>query len=343
MSITEGAAIRNWATVRAALVGVATAIAIVAAQNIAIARYFPQLDRLPTDFSTAYLQRELRLIRSQPAQTIFLGDSVLWGYGLRPQQTAVALLASLGCACRNLSFKAGSPPNYYALVRLIEAAGIRPAVVILEINQKVFSQTDTSYQTLHPTLADLSTDFLTAADQAKLTFPESNPLHRKATRILSSLWTAYAMRTDIREAFIGEPDARPPSHRPTVADFVGAYDLAPLTHDNVGVRFLKETVRALRAQRIPVIAFMTPTNHVLLHEYIDGPEYRANGAYLRRLLGREGVRVVDLDHAIPAALFYDNDHMTPQGQRDFAMLLAPYVHWAHGTRVFPTVMRKIGR
>lgn len=311
---------------RGTLAALATVVVLMAAQNVVIARFFPQLPRLPTDFSAAYLQRELRALRAEPDQTLFLGDSVLWGYGLQPQQTAVSLLASRGCACRNLSFKAGSPPNYYVLVRLIEAAGVRPAAVVLEINQKVFSQTDSSYETLHPTLAALSGSLLTPADRAGLAVSHMNPAAQSADRALSSVWAAYAMRTDIREAFIGERDAVPPRRRPTAADFAGAYDLTPLSEKNIGVRFLEETVQRLRRDRIPVVAFMTPTNHALLGEFIDAPEYRANSAYLRRLLEREGVQVADLDRAIPARYFFDNDHMTPDGQHIFARILEPYIH-----------------
>lgn len=310
---------------RTLAVCLAIAALLIAAQNFAIARFFPNLPRLSTDFSPAYLQRELRTMAQQRPQTLFLGDSVLWGYGLPPQQTMVSILASQGCPCVNLSFKAGSPPNYYALVRLLEASGVRPRAVVVEINQKVFSQTDSSYQTLHPTLANLGGRFFSARDRAMLTFPQENPLQQGAGNLLASLWLTYAMRTDIREAFLGESDARPPKRRPTANDFIGAYDLTPLTQRNVGVHFLKETVASLRRARIRTVAFMTPTNHALLGEYIDAPEYQANQAYLRRLLEREGVQVIDLDRAIPAGEFFDNDHMTPQGQRRFAALIRPFL------------------
>src|SRR5947209_7716255 len=107
-------------------VAIGVAIALVALQNVAVVKYFPQLPRLTTDFSAAYLQRELRRAAAQPPQSIFLGDSVIWGYRLPPAQTAVGLLASDGVPSLNLAFKSGSPPNYYALVRLLVTNGVRP-------------------------------------------------------------------------------------------------------------------------------------------------------------------------------------------------------------------------
>jgi hypothetical protein len=80
-------------------------------------------------------------------------------------------------------------------------------------------------------------------------------------------------------------------------------------------------VETLRDDRISVVAFMTPTNHQLLHEYIDIPEYRANGTFLKRLLEGRGVRVLDLDATFPASAFLDNDHLTAAGQQRLATRL----------------------
>jgi lysophospholipase L1-like esterase len=289
---------------------VAVIVAIVLLENILVVRYFTQLPRLTTDFSPAYLQRELQLMAQGPPPTIFLGDSVVWGYQLQPSQTAVSELASRGCVCRNLAFEGGSPPNYYALVRLLLAAGVRPKIVVMQVNQKVFSQSDPAYQRLQPALAEL-------------TAPQKHSaIGERFGRALASIWLVYAMRADIRETLLGDSSAPEPRH-PSAALFEGAYDATPLNARNAGVYFLQKTAAELRAARIPAVAFMTPTNHTLLHEYIDTPEYRANGAYLQRLLERQGVVVLDLDAAYPANEFFDNDHLTAAGQRRLAALLAP--------------------
>ncbi len=132
------------------------------------------------------------------------------------------------------------------------------------------------------------------------------------------------MRTDIREALYGDVDAAPA--QPITADMLeGTYDLSPLSEKNAGVRYLEQTVAALHAAGVPVLAFLTPTNHQLLHEYIDVPAYRANAAFLRAVVERRGARVLDLDRAILAREFLDEAHLTPEGQRRLAALLRPYV------------------
>ncbi len=312
----------------AVVAAVAVIAAIILLENVLAARYVSHLPRLTADFSPAYLQRELQFMVAGSPPTIFLGDSVVWGYQLQPGQTAVSILASRGCVCRNLAFKAGSPPNYYALVRLLLSSGVRPKAVVMQINQKVFSQTDGAYQTLHPGLAVLAEPLLTRSDRAALTpFSRSNPFEERFDRALSSLWAPYAMRADIRETLLGDPDPPEPLH-PSAALFEGAYDATPLNGRNAGVYFLQKTAAALRAARIPAVAFMTPTNHTLLHEYINTPEYRANGSYLKELLLKQGVVVLDLDEAFPADEFFDNDHLTAAGQRRLAKLLAPALHLA---------------
>ena len=303
-------------------IALASLVAVVAGENALVGTAFPHLARFTTDFSPAYLQREVRALATVPAPTIFLGDSVVWGYRLQPEQTAVALLASRGCTCRNFGFKAGSPPNYYALVKLLRSAGVRPRAVVVEVNQRVFNDVDDSYRKLHPALAAEAGTLLAPDERAALTLPPPERGIRAALDAnVSSWWLLYAMRADIRETLYGEAGTAP-EPAPTADAFLGTYDLTPLGERNVGVRFLEKTADFLRSGDVALIAFMTPTNHPLLHEYIDGPEYRANGDYLKRLLAARGARVLDLDRAFPAAEFLDNDHLTAAGQQRLAARLA---------------------
>jgi hypothetical protein len=315
-------------TAASAAIALAVTVAVVAAQNAAIATFFPHLGRLATDFSPAFLQRELDAAAARPPAAVFLGDSVLWGYRLRADETAVAILAARGCACTNLAFKSGNPPNDYALARLFRARGVRPRAVVLEVNQRVLSEADPEYRTLHPAVAALASPYLTSADRGALDLPgAAGGAAAGLDRVLAPLWLLYAMRADVRETLFPPADDAPA--RPvTAAAFEGTYDLSPLTERNVGVRYLERTLDVLRADGVPVVAFLTPTNHALLHEFIDGPPYRANGAYLQRLLERRGARVLDLDRAVPAGEFIDNDHLTAAGQRRLAALLEPAVRLA---------------
>ena len=301
-----------------ALVALCVTILLIVIENVALAAYFPHLRRVTTDFSPAYLDREVEAVKGGPAATVFLGDSVLWGYRLPPDVIAVSLLQEQGCHCPNFAFKSGNPANDYALMRVFVARGIRPRVVVIEVNQAVLNQADNEYQTLHPAIAALAAPLMTPQERALLTMPSPPTAFERAA---SSLSVLYAMRSDIRETVFG--DVPPPPAQPLTPDlFEGTYDLAPLTPKNVGVTFLAKTADLLRTAGIPAVAFLTPTNHRLLHDYIDNKQYRANEAYLTALLSGRGLRVVDFDRAVPTAEFLDNAHLTIAGQRRLSTLLA---------------------
>ncbi|MBV8284015.1 MAG: hypothetical protein JO175_05145 [Candidatus Eremiobacteraeota bacterium] len=300
----------------------ATVLALIVTENVLAAAYLNRIERFSTDFSSTFLLRRIQALKASGPEVVFMGDSSLWGYGLPPGSNAVAILAAEGCPCANLAFKAGSPPNYYALALLLQAAGYRPKLVVLEINQPAFNPADQGYATLHPGLATVARPLLDRPDWVALglsTAPSSLPA--EADRWLSSLWLVYGARADLRASILGDTDVVPKEPPPADA-FLGTYDLAPLDERNTGVHYLEKTADLLRRQGIPAVAFFTPTNHALLHEYIDVPEYASNGRYIAHLLERRGVAVIDLDRAFPAADFIDNTHFTKQGQRRLAAVLA---------------------
>jgi len=302
-------------------VALVVAILVVALQDVLIDRDFPHLARLTTDFSPAYLRREI-LSMGDTRAVVFLGDSVLWGYRLAPDQNAVSLLAVRGCSCHNFSFKSANPANAYALERLMLAWNVVPRVVVIEVNQTVFNPADMEYQTLHPAIAALATPLLSRDDLALLSLPPAPaPAAQRVDRALSSISELYAMRADVRETLYGDVQ---PSPIPNLTGdmFEGTYDLAPLDESNVGVHFLERAADLLRQHHIELVAFMTPTNHALLHDYINNRQYRANVAYLTRLLAHRGARVLNLDDAFPADEFFDNAHLTAAGQRRLTSLLA---------------------
>lgn len=304
-----------------AVVIAAVAVLVVALENVAIAAFFGPLERLTTDFSPVYLSRRLDTLAARRDATVFLGDSVLWGFRLRPDETAISRLSAAGCFCVNFAFKGGNAPNDFALVRLLQTRHAHPKRVIIEVNQRVFNPADGEYKSLHPAIAALAADLFSPADRVKLGLAgaEAAPGGR-LDHLAAHVSLLYAMRSDIRETMFDDVDTAP-TQRPTPDLFEGTYDLTPLDPANVAVHFLEETVEVLRSDGIEVIAFLTPTNHALLHSYIDTPEYRANGAYLRTLLERRGARVLDLDATFPSSEFFDNDHLTPAGQQRLAARL----------------------
>ncbi|HEY1975699.1 MAG TPA: hypothetical protein VGG89_04095 [Candidatus Baltobacteraceae bacterium] len=317
---TESLWPRNRLAVAAVIV--ATIALLTVAENAAVSAYLSSSGRFASDFSATALEHKLDAIAKQPPQVVFMGDSALWGYGVPADGNAVALLAKGGCSCVNLSFKAGSPPNYYALTLLFAKFHVHPKLVVLEINQPSFSPGDQSYKTLAPALAALAGPLMTPADRSTLDVADGGEgVLARLGAAMASAWLVYGARADLRDALSGDADAVP-KERPVAEDFLGTYDLAPLDERNVGVRYLEAVADALREQRIPAIAFLTPTNHALVHEFIDVPAYARNADYLVKILESRGIRVVDLDRAFPQVDFIDNTHLTQRGQQLLAATLA---------------------
>jgi lysophospholipase L1-like esterase len=322
----------------------ATFLALLLVSDGVVRSAFPHFARLSDNFSVMYLAREIQFVAADRRAIIVLGDSALWGYKLPPTSTAVSILRSDGCDCRNLSFEGGSPVNTYAMLRLLVQAGATPRALIFNVNQKEFNPADSAYQTLHPAVLALARPLLSRRDLANITVHDAANWNASVDAVIARSWALYGLRYDLREALFGDVDAvhalqsviesrtgalsrEADAHVPTADRFEGTYDLTPLAaeKDNVSVAFMREIGALTRARRLPAIAILTPTNHRLLHDYIDSPVYDQNLAYTRRLLESYGVRVLDLDRAIPSDEFIDNDHLTAAGNRRLANLLQPVV------------------
>jgi hypothetical protein len=306
--------------------------------------FFPHFVRLTDNFSPMYLHREVASVAADRRAVIFLGDSALWGYRLPVSDSAVSILRTNGCDCRNLSFEGGSPANTYAMLRLLLASGSTPRMIVFNVNQKEFNPSDSAYRTLHPSVEALSWNLLNDPERAALNAHPPHDWNGNVDAVIARTWVLYGLRSDVRETLFGDVDAvhavqaliedktgartrKARAHEATADRFEGTYDLTPLDHesDNVGAAFLRRIGELTRSRGIPAVALLTPTNHRLLHEYIDAPAYAANLLYTRRLLTHYGVTVVDLDRSTPADEFLDNDHLTEAGNRRLAARLSRIV------------------
>ncbi len=320
------------------------AICLLALLDFALDFWHPFPARLPEQFSPAYLSLYLRDVPRGKPVVAFLGDSVLWGYKINQTDSAVADLQRdvPGAQMLNLSYEGGSIPNSEVMLRTLLHSGLRPAGIVLQINVKEFNQVDSAYRTLHPSLERAATDLLTPDDRRVLQMHAPTDLNAKLNRFVERIWRFYRFRSDLREQIFGTDDmagalvnaakritgtaaAEELAHRPTTEKFLGTYDLAPIDRQNVGMEYYQQLMRELCAAKVPTLVFLTPTNHRLLHDYIDVPEYDEN---LRRLMAVPhcgAIRIVNLDRLIPSRMFLDNDHLDRDGQRILAARLLPHV------------------
>lgn len=316
----------------------ATLLAALTAFDLAFLEFFPTFPRLAADFSAAYLARQARALGHEHP-VVALGDSALWGYRVSVEEAAITRLRRADRRWVNLSYEGGSAPNTFALLRILDHAGVAPRAVVFNVNLKEFNPVDSAYDKLYPGVERLAWPLLSAEERAKLKRVTPQTVDARFNEAVESVWPFYAMRSDVRAAIFADQDAahavasvfeawggttarKAAAHRPTPDKFEGTYDLSPLGEDNIGVFFLRRVAGALQSSRIPGYAILTPTNHKLLHDYIDGPEYRAQLLFVTRLLRSYGITVLDYDSAFAPAEFLDNDHLTVEGNRHLAQLLS---------------------
>jgi hypothetical protein len=294
--------------------------ALLALENALVGATMHHLPRLATDFSPAYLDRELSSLASEPPRVVLLGDSVLWGYRVAQDRSAAARLASRNVSLENLAFKTANPASDLFLLRLMDQRGVKPKLVVLELNLQVFNPFDQSYRAIHPAVATLAWPFVGPGDVRALHITPPAGWQASLEPILEGAWLLYAMRSDVRETLVPPAEAPLPPLTPDM--FTMTYDQAPLRPSNLEVKYLTETADFLRSHAIPAIAFLTPVNHQLLHEFIDNEQYAANKRTVARVLQQRGITVLDWDAALPGGDFFDNDHLNLKGQDDLAALLA---------------------
>jgi len=296
-------------------IAIAVTVALVALQNAALDAFFPQLSRVTHDFSPAYLSRYVGQMAAMPPQTIFMGDSIAWGYRLPDDANAVSILKSEGCACLNLAFNLENPTNEYALIRLMQHEGVRPKAIVLQLDQVAFNPQTMEYRALRDQVYEVTKGVLEPEDLALFHAPKSG-FRDRLDRAFARVSRLYALRADAREALVGEPPERL-SHVP----FRRFYSLAPLDERNVGIHYLERSLDLLRAAGTPVTAFLAPTNHVAFGADASDPRYLANAAYVERILAKHGARVLRLDALFGPGDFLDDVHLSAAGQRKLASIL----------------------
>jgi lysophospholipase L1-like esterase len=300
--------------------------------------FWPSDMRLDENFSAPLLTRIIARDDLQK-RIVFLGDSALWGYGLDAQDAVPSLLAAQGFPVENLSYEGGSIANTYAMLRILLAHGVRPRMVVFNVNIKEFSPGDSAYRTLYPAVEQLAWPLLAPAERQRLDHKAKTTLDARLDRRIGGIWMLYGMRSDIRERIFGAADAATAvddrihvlsgeaqraarAHIPTGDRFLGTYDLTPLDGENVEVFFLRRLCELVKTAHLHAVAILTPTNHVLLHEYIDTPDYDAQLAYVTKMMDAAGLTVLDDDRRFGTEDFLDNDHLTARGNALWAAQLA---------------------
>lgn len=314
----------------------AVTLVLLAVTDAFVRVWNPGVLRLPEQFSPAFLEKQIAEHLPAARTTVFFGDSVLWGYRIAPNQTAPSIVGRTVPAW-NLSYEGGSPVNSYVLLRHLFERGARPRFVVFNVNQKQFNPANSAYARLQPSVEAIVEPEFDDFDRRTIVLdaPKSRDIESSLSTFVSNVWALFDQRVDVREALFGTADAATAlkdaagrltgldersarASAPTAEKFLGTYDLDPLNSSNVSVEYLTRLCVLLRQNHIPAVAILTPTNHALLKDYIDVPQYDANVRFAADLLRANHVTVLDEDRAFPAGDFLDSDHLTPEGNRILA-------------------------
>lgn len=319
-----------------AWVSAAVTLLLLVLTDLALGFWHAWPQRLPEHFSSAYLGR----YAAQPApgaNLVVLGDSELWGYGVPAAESPVAQLALAlpGAHVTNLAFEAQTPINADFILRYLLARGAHPRAVVLELNAEAFNETAAAYDTLAPDVAELALPaLLEPFDRDKLDPAQQRPptTADRLDRFVADHWLLYASRVDVHQALFGDADFATALQRrvspllqggrPRPPAYAATYDLTPLDAGNVSFAYAEHALTLLERAHVPALVVLPPTNHALLHAYIDNPAYTANLARLARLATAHHAAVLDCDGLLGAGDFIDNTHVNPAGAARFALALS---------------------
>jgi len=301
------------------------ALTLLAVLDVGLRQWQPWPARLPENFSAAYFERVVDDAGAKDARVLIVGDSAIWGYHLYTNESLGSRLALLLPSERvlNLSIQGGSPVNTYVAISEALRRGLRPRLVVFNLNLKEFDPEDRSYDRILPAFAPAARR-LSSTDQKSFIYQAGG--ETRTARFVERFWALYRYRVDIRQSVFGDADfasriasfastltgrtAREDAlNAPTPDKYLGAYDLTPLGSDNISLQYTRETLRLLKDRGITAVVYLTPTNHGLLHDTIDVPEYDANLRALGRVARSYGARLYNLDRAFPQKAFIDNDHL----------------------------------
>ena len=109
------------------------------------------------------------------------------------------------------------------------------------------------------------------------------------------------------------------------ARFAASYDRIPFSSPeaiNYQVSLRLSALLSAEKARLPSFVFLTPQNHGLLGALADNPGYRADSEALGNIFVGAGVPFRSYDGQVAEGLFTDLDHLTAEGNRRLAELLA---------------------
>jgi len=112
---------------------------------------------------------------------------------------------------------------------------------------------------------------------------------------------------------------------PDIGELKAYYELTPFSPDNINLIFSKKISQLLDCTRTPALVFLSPENHTLAGQIINNPLYEENLSRIGQVFSGHTFVCRNYDRAIEDRYFADKDHLTGEGNRVFAGILAQEV------------------
>jgi hypothetical protein len=100
------------------------------------------------------------------------------------------------------------------------------------------------------------------------------------------------------------------------------YELTPFSSDNINLIFSEKISELLDRSHTPAFVFSSPENHTLAGPIINNPQYEANLSRIDQIFSGNSFVYRNYDKKIEDRYFADKDHLTGEGNRVFAGILA---------------------
>ncbi|MGE5398122.1 MAG: hypothetical protein ACM3MK_11405 [Chitinophagales bacterium] len=330
--------------------------------RVLIPEYINQdVRRLPADNNNIIGLWKDELARCNDYKVVFIGDSVVFGGGVREESQTLPSYFSQYLKTNypdknikvfNFSQAGCTPADTYQILRYISDA--RPDLVIYDGNLGWF---DKPRIMEHPYLIQLNPASMTPRFQRILGMqPPSQGMESTVTRYISNFWMLYRARVFLDYWWLGQP---PKEKMKLVVQYGtpkyllrGANEWTPektelyknwtqkdldslrgkkvklgyfkVSSQNPQWMMYEELMLLAEKDNIPMVMFFPPRNRVLMTKYnlLDEPGFNHTQQQMAQLAEKHGVTVLDYTWDIDSKNFVDSLHLDARGNRDLARLLS---------------------
>lgn len=320
-----------------------------------------EVRRLPAeDPDTLRLWKE-HLARAEGYKIVFLGDSVVYGGGVKADEQTVPSYFYRYLRSRfperdiqvfNFSLAGCTPADTYNILSFLADADID--LIIYDVN---LAWLRTPRVMEHPGLANMVREKL-PADVQQIFAPQANPLARqsRSSRYVGQVWYLYGHRIFLNYWWFGQPLKEKiktaVTHRSLRFLLPGAQNYTPdkielrkpwyeknfdgidlskgrmgdesLRGDNPRWLMFVNLVELVQSRGTPGVFFAIPLNRTLLDKYgmLNEGSFRLNKHQALTLAQKHGITVFDYTRAVNDYYFVDWLHPTKEGNRELAARLA---------------------